>query len=321
MTKQMKQIFLMLCVFALLASCMDVSSPQDHPLPANSQETSTQVSSRQPTLITTQISSQPTITFESTMAAYFTTPYPTMEEEPLLSLIQLLQSESCALPCYLGITPGQTTEHEVEKILESLDTSVLSGVRDDGSVFYNTNLDIGDKSLIGLTPDPNMGAANVKIVQSLNLIVKDGVVQKIRTSISTRKFAARFQEYWSRYSMREIFQRHGIPDKIYVSTIFYTNNGIGVEFIIVYERNGIVVYLHEEIQNKQICPKSEKISTDLSLLLTDTSSGLSIFEPELTPSAHPDIYASLEEQLKISRKEFYTQLLSNPSACFEIKKQ
>jgi hypothetical protein len=308
------KIFLLLVLIGLLVGCIEALSSPDLLSSVSTQEALTRTS-------TSQVLPKPTNTLDPAMATNFILSQPTMEAEPLERLILLLKSETCVLPCYLGITPGETSESEVKKILESFGAIIRSGEYSDGNFHYSADLDIGDESLAGLTPDPNRGATDVKIVQNLNILVQDEIVQKIRTSVSTRRFVSRFQEYWSRYSLNEVLQRHGLPDQIYTSTIFYTDDGIGVQLIVVYEGPGIVVYFNGEILDKQVCFDSGKTSADLILILTNPSSQLNPFDPELTPSKHPDIYAPIEEQLNTSKDEFYAQLISNPSTCFDVEKQ
>jgi len=240
-----------------------------------------------------------------------------MEAESVAKLIQLLHSELCNLPCYLGITPGQTTWDESRGIFEDLGAFISFDTEANGLTVHNIHLDIGDDSLANITPDPDEGVTNRKIIQSLHILVKDGIIQKLWTSISTRRFTSRFHEHWSRYSLREILQRHGVPDQIVLGTP--TPGGTGVGFVLIYDQKGIVAELWDEIQDDQICPGPKKISASLQLTVTNTFSGVDIYEPGGVPPTNREVYLPIEEVLGVNKEDFYNEVLTDPSVCFEVK--
>jgi len=63
-----------------------------------------------------------------------------MGPEPLIRMIGLLRSNSCELPCYLGITPGQTTWEEAKSILDNLGAYYSYNTDANGFVVHNAEL-------------------------------------------------------------------------------------------------------------------------------------------------------------------------------------
>ena len=263
------------------------------------------------------------LTFDSTEAYVHSfmnpsTPAPTLDMESLNRLIELLHSDSCKLPCYLGITPGRTTWDEANSILTSLGAYFSYNTDTDGLVIHNTELNIGDESMIGVTPDRNTGVTDLKIIQSIHLLVRNGIVEKLWTSISTRKFIEKYDEYWSEYSLYMMLYQYGIPDQIVMTTP--APGATGTSFTLIYERKGIVTMIWDEIVNNQFCPGSVKTSSSLDLTLTNVDSGINIYQPGVVAPTFREIYKPIENLLGVDEQEFYTKLMSNPLTCFEVKK-
>lgn len=304
---------LVLSIALMVAGCLGASSENGSVLhPA---------SSPSPTLSDTDYSTrtdtQPTITSGPTTIALHTLPNPTLEAKSLEKLVQFLHSKACYLPCYLGITPGQTTWDEAKTILEDMGAFFTSGINQDNTIIYNTNLDIGDESLLGLTPEPNLAVTEVKIIQKLHIIVKDGLVQKIWTSVSTRKFISKFQEYWSRYTLRKVFQQFGVPDQVLTGK--RDSGGTGYDLLAVYERYGLVFSVNGSAQNGFICPEAETTSIGLELSVTNPNSGLDLYAPAFIELPTSGVYVPIDQVLNIGKDEIYAQLIADSQACFEIK--
>lgn len=315
MNNKMTKIYLMMWVIALFISCAKVQSPQD----AKSTP-SPRIATKQTTILSTSnnfdtTQAPPTGTLNPAMVALITTPRPTLESESLAKLTKLLHLETCTLPCYLGITPGYTTWDETKSILSELGAYIVEGKKEDNRTHYYTYLDIGDESAAIMTPNPNIGITNLRIIQELNLIVEDEKVQKLWTNISTRKFISRFQEYWSRYTLRQIFLQFGVPDQILTGK--RDAGGIGYGLFAIYEKNGLVFSVSGSAQDGYICPESEKLSISLEFSVTNPDSGLDLYTPPFTVLPTGRVYVPIDEVLGVDKEEFYAQLISDSQACFK----
>jgi hypothetical protein len=247
------------------------------------------------------------------------TPAPTMDTESLSRMIGLLQSDTCELPCYLGITPGQTTWDEAETILDNLEAFYSFNTDANGLLIHNIHLDIGSE-LAGVTSDLRTNNTGLSIGQSLQLLVKDGMVQKLWTTVSTGAPSASvplFDDYWSRYSLEEVLHRLGVPNQIVMDPPFPGATGTG--FILVYGQIGVIVQIGEEIRDNQICQGSEKSYAYLQLILTNISSGMDLYRPGGVAPTDSEVYKPIKDVLGIDEDEFYSALMSNPSKCFEIQ--
>jgi hypothetical protein len=247
------------------------------------------------------------------------TPFPTLSTEEFDRVVALLQSEECILPCYLGITPGQTTWEEAETILENLGAYFSFNTDEDGLTIHNVKLNTlsirGDIMATG-TPKATTGPQELEVIQSLQFTIDNGEIQRIRVRVHTSRFISEFQEYWSRYSLRELLLQHGVPDEIVMGRQTPKVTGYGI--ILIYQKSGIIVDLSGSQQNHHICPQTETMRRSLRLTLTAISSGLDIFGPGASPT-NRDLYAPIEEILGIDETELYNQLIDDPSVCFEIK--
>jgi len=68
--------------------------------------------------------------------------------------------------------------------------------------------------MISVTPDRNSGVPDLKIVQSLHILAKSEIVQKSLDFSIYKQVYLEVNEYWSRYTIQEILQQHGVPDQI-----------------------------------------------------------------------------------------------------------
>jgi hypothetical protein len=230
-------------------------------------------------------------------------------------LFDLLHSKDCILPCYLNIQPGITKVMDVVVLFDSMGASYFNSYEEGKFLIDEFHLDVGDMSLRMVTP---IDGLDIKISHQILIIVdKNGTVQQIRGSVNTgRRLYTKFENYWSGYTISELLLDYGIPDILNVWASY--GGGYGSAFI--YEKQGIVFEMNGSTLDNFICLKMQSGVAGLQFTLTNPSSGMSIFNPQWVSPADPDHWFSTEEVLGINKTEFYNIVLTNPSACFEVKK-
>lgn len=238
------------------------------------------------------------------------TPLPTLIPTNEKKMIEMLQSEKCKLPCYLGITPGKTSMQEAVAILENLG-GFFSGSLENR---YSYSLNIGNPIIP--TPFPNKYAlVNV----SISLTTINGTVQAVYVGLLTEKTNVSlelYRKYWSRYSTNHIFSELGKPDQLYVN--IDDNKIRNSELIIDYEKLGVLIRVSGSSQESNFCTINEQQEIYVTMDLFDPSSGLTAkdFNPYLNTPPH---WPLVKDALGITVEEFYKQALANPSICFEPK--
>jgi hypothetical protein len=248
---------------------------------------------------------------------------PTLPANQEQHIKELLQTGDCKLPCYLSITPGKTTLKGAKAILEGLGASYLgeySRKIDDG-IEYPYVLVVGGQSRMDETPRPDGSIVNV--YHHISLITNNDIVQIIEvgtgtagSGVSTAQALAKFREYWSRYTAKEIFLQTGTPDHLYTGKLDPYENGSSL--LVTYEKLGIVAQIYGTEQENNICPKNEAQSISINLsLFNPTTSLLTIYNDGRVPPTDREVWLPVEKVLGVNTTEFYDQVLSNPSVCFK----
>lgn len=142
----------------------------------------------------------PVVTLSPTVVA--SSPVPTLiplspltGEEALIFIARMQETNGdCELPCWWGITPGETTEQVAKGILSPLTN--FKGLRSDIGFHLESYSDI-DVSLY--TGDENR-------------IAEIWVISSIRDSDQS----ARYHPSWQRYFVDEMFARLGMPSQVWL---------------------------------------------------------------------------------------------------------
>jgi hypothetical protein len=245
------------------------------------------------TTATSDLSGTPEVTLSGILI-------PTISIDHELNIVELLKSSDCVSPCYLGITPGKTKWSDAETLLETL-----------GAVYVGKNKET-DLVTFGYSIWLDAHLQNdQKIFQDLGFVVSEDIVQQISVSLQTHEFVSKFQEYWSRYSPRDIFLQLDMPDAI------YSTNGGGLA--LVYANQG-AVYLYDSFRRENLfCPQVEKGAAIRRFVFTNLNFPLSIYQPFEDVSKNHAIWSSIQESLGIDAREFYNRLLADSTVCFEMK--
>jgi hypothetical protein len=234
------------------------------------------------------------------------TPAPTLSPEQEGDFLSSLMSNNggCELPCWWGVTPGQTGEQEARDLFAS------QGV--DDWTFSDDSRILG----IGYPRTDNSGYFRDVIVQ---FWVDDNLIQYIGVEGSYRReLNSFFVRDWQAYSPAEILGRYGIPDYIeFVEVenspyfrlgLSYESGGIQISYIMPFEslNNG----------NRKICLDLENVDhIYLSLYFPERTSQVPV---GIIPT-RLDNYTSWETATGLSKEDFQ-QLVENDISppCIEV---
>ncbi len=266
---------------------------------------------------------KPRITPTITTSQDFQIPIPTSSSDELEQLIHLLKFEDCKLPCYLGITPGQTSLNDALLQLESLGGAIIghpdskskAGVKH-YQYYYLIKEPFSDQDISMASSD------SFEIHHEVSLTAQNDIVQSMDIGIiatGSPRSIAMYQEYWSNYSMRKIFLQTGPPDQLFVENTnpFLAENG---QFLLAsYEKRGMVIRINGPASENNICSENEiqSIVSYLSLfnptsMVGRSSTGRMIMSLE-------DLWLPVEETLGVNTQEFYNRVVSDSSVCFRPK--
>lgn len=257
---------------------------------------------------TSPITSRTITPIPSPTPFYVFTPYPTQSPKQIERMTEILKLKTCVLPCYLGITPGKTTLYEAKSIVEGLGAIRYGGYQEADLPVYDFILEI---------KDVNQGS-DYLILHHVGMVVGNRTVQRTILSVNTvnSHIVPLFQNYWSRYSVREILLQQGLPDLVVVQVSEFSSR-YGLVF--VYENKGIVAEIGGTKEKNIICPEIEKKYAFLRLTLTNLVSGLSVYDPNWVPPTDREVWSPIEEVLGMDKQKFYDQIIADPEVCFEVK--
>jgi hypothetical protein len=243
---------------------------------------------------------------------------PTIFPDQEKRMVDLLHSSHCELPCYLGITPGETPWETAEGTLKTIGADYLGKSFESGFQIYDYEIKIGDPMSAQITPDSNTGSGDLGIDQYVRVTVGGNTVQQIYASIGTEKFVTKYREYWSRYLLDEIIQRLGEPDKIFMSIPEW---GQGYSIFTIYENQNTVLSFDGIETEHSVCPLwPDKMQPFLSIVVTNKAVLSNLYAPGKAPPTDPVAYMPIKEALGIDENEFYNRIQANHQVCFDIKK-
>ena len=196
------------------------------------------------------------------------TPIPTLSaQDALEAFTNLIEEDNeCKLPCWLGVTPGQTKFEEVENIFSQFMSIAHTDFSSQWAfirVFFpNFEAPIHD---VATEINP---AENGKVTR---ILVSAGAYQDIN---GPRDYSnPEFQQLWQRYLVPGIFTTHGPPEKIFLDTTRIVADTAGpYPFVlwIVYPQEGFLIR-YQGVNSKigdaiRICP----MRSSLAIKIWDT---------------------------------------------------
>lgn len=137
------------------------------------------------------------------------------QEKRLTNLLDLLNTNGgCDLPCWWGISPGQSSWSGAQQFLLSIGANIYS------------NFEFG--KLIHATPNFNEPVIKISDNQpgtndnKIYFVEKDKIIEQIYVNADGWTNPKVFQSHWRSYMPRQILEKYGLPDRIRV----YTNSVI-----------------------------------------------------------------------------------------------
>ena len=240
------------------------------------------------------------------------TPDPTLSSTVQNELYRLLETNGhCELPCFLGIIPGETMIDDAKNIL---------GKYSSRGVNIDQAFDSVDQQMYFTQIFTNIDVSLMLIIQFL---VQDGIIQEIRFQMDTRlgvSFAL-FDQHLARFSLREIFDRHGPPDIVYIDPPDISIRSRAYAIHVIYEQEKLLftmsggASLNAE-ERYRICPIigegdiGQGRFTFMSPFNPDDIKTRAIISKHLS--------FPVEEVLDISIEDFYQRVLLDTPACFDI---
>ncbi len=248
----------------------------------------------------------PTITATSTIAPTNTatlvpptmTPIPTLPPDQAQEMVvDLLKNNAgCELPCYWGITPGETSWQEAYNFLASFAERIEHRVVDvsapDGSEQSITV--IGVHNTIPGYDEP----------VSSGYQVTNGIIGKISASGSGTEL---------RYQLHQVLDRYGLPDEV---LLFLTDvshgGGPWFSIYIFYEEIGVTLFYSAAAQMKgnslEVCP--EGVGPEINLIIPGSLTLRQMIR-ERTNGVH---FPSINE-FPGKNVEFFYETLKEPGSC------
>lgn len=234
---------------------------------------------------------------------------PTVKLQDEMSAL-LSDNNGCELPCFLGIVPGKSTLEDAKTLLLKFHLADrIYHAEGSGRYRINTFVEL----------------ENISLELDITFFVQEDIVSWIKVEtdlIGGGKGKTEAFKTMSRYSLSEIFQRHGVPDEIYFEM---PDRYIGYyPLLVIYEGKMAILLEGETTVDADsfftICPNIrdyEYIGLKLALISPSSATDVRtlIFDVPEGPT--------LEEVTGISIEEFYQLMLSEKenAGCFQVKKE
>jgi hypothetical protein len=257
----------------------------------------------------------------------FPTPGPTWTRRPTITSIptvlpsqsrlfrDLLNSLPCQLPCFLGITPGNTNFTHAIAILESLGASYLGGddIRPYGGRWFSFLLNSGHPPSHGETPSPFGFLVSTQIILSTN---PQGIVQSLivrARSIPTSESRIEYRDYFSHYDVPGIMSQLGPPLQIFTQHR-QSDSDRNAWLLFDYTHMGVFIDLRGTPIDNRICYRGAEDVGSVSL-------ELKLFQPGPGTTAgsfiHLDTgeWSHIQDVFGIDANQYYANITTHPEQC------
>jgi hypothetical protein len=240
-------------------------------------------------------------------------PFPTLASNLQSQFYEDLRSNrGCELPCLLGIIPGATSWLDAKSFLEaySLNKPVESdqAASSQDHVVYFVQIQT---------------SIDISLIMRLRLVVgENGLVQYINFDATSSREGSYVEndQHLSKYSLREVFRRHGLPNSIFMKPI---KRGV-YTLHIVYDELKMVIGLTGQATRisggeYEVCPNLGD-GNPLSLTVGLAAPSDPIDTKNLLDYPFYESELSLEDVTGLGIDQFYTLMSSSESpACFRAK--
>lgn len=244
--------------------------------------------------------------------------HPTLEAEQMEAFIteMLADNGGCELPCWWGVTPGETSWETVRQYFSEQGIQVL----EDGTLAlrYQSGQYQGQWTYTDLI--------------EVNIHQDEDIVQRIEVQNSQYQspLQERFTSLWQRYALQPLLSRHGVPTRVYLNLttgapcvgsgnfpsydmwVVYDDQGIAILY------SGLLLYDHD---SWWVCPvfgQSRRIHISL------WSAADEVAPPDFAtgvydPSGEFSVYGFLSELTEMDTQTFYDIFSQvEPQTCVEI---
>jgi len=233
---------------------------------------------------------------------------PVLSPEEQHRLLDLLSTNGgCDLPCFWGVTPGQTAWGDMSALLQSFNRLYENETQDSGWPIYTVALDVRT---------PTRG-----VLFSLQVTVGDGLVQRILTYNEAHDLPS-FYSYWSRYSMRAMLQQLGPPDRVYVHVV---SDEYGpspyYSLLVIDEEDKSAIWLEgDRTRENELCPQFDDGDdvTNLRISLANPAGSIEILPSAWIQETDSEFWRPIDQVLGIDAHSFYERMLSETPACFAL---
>ena len=225
----------------------------------------------------------------------------------------LLSSSNCQLPCWWGITPGETTWKDTEELLHYL------GVRIVGVPGYGPNTILHGAG--------GFDFEGISIKNGFSFEETDGVIDAILINSDGYNKPEEFQTLWTNYSPKKILEMYGVPDRVWLNVTEAYALGRGYHLWFFYDELGFMIRYPGDVMDApvlRICPVIKGMrAIDLSLQDLDSPLLLERFDAILedirleTETGKTRVLHSIEDATGMDEKEFYDIFMQNELTCFD----
>lgn len=244
-------------------------------------------------------------------------PEPTMRASTQKTFFMLVKDNgNCDLPCFLGIVPGQTMWVDAESILKPY--VVNNPISYDKTRSTQINRTYSTQIRTKANKD-----IPVEMVMSLAIDVgQKDVVQHIaiRVELYGDGFTEFHDKHLSRYGLREIFLRNGIPSAVYFQP---EQSEKGYGFNVIYdELKMVIVFAGNAKQNSgggyTVCPNIG--DGDVSSMMIVLASPFDPMDVKKLMGYPIENNPALEKVTGLSLNDFYHLMIGDQQpACFAVK--
>jgi hypothetical protein len=290
-------------VASVNAIVVTTAQPTQTPFPATEPPSATLSLTPTPTPTNT-LTPTPTIHPTATETPFaIPTPPGTNTHEQVLWLFET--NNGCQLPCWWGITPGETEWQTAQEMLNIFDSNIYEASTPSGLKYYGVRIPL---------PPEVFSADHME----LGILVDDGIAERIFTDAS---FGNTPPGYLTSYTLSTFLTAYGQPSEVKLFTYSspFEEGDLPFAVALFYAEQGIVALFSDNGERQgdwvQGCPQEDPVSflglwaPDLGLTFEQVTKGTSALEREYLP---------LEEVTEMSVATFY-EIFKNPdnTTCLE----
>lgn len=233
---------------------------------------------------------------------------------PRDQVIRLLQTNGgCELPCFWGIKVGETKWEDARHWL-----SKLTKVYDDESFYSDEEGDGGYPAyFMSFILRDEIPTQSLVIIPTIG---EDKIQRLIFSPGGTIGDVGFLPEYIQNYSLEKIFKQLGKPDNIFIS-LCEKYKPPCFFMVVLYEDQKIAIDITgEALPENQVCPKIGEGGdlTAMGISIANPDSDLDIIPPSMVINPFLGDWKPIKDILGIDESEFYSRVLTESPACFDI---